>query len=107
MQGTDAMYNFVLKLNLATREGKELFMRKWAIGRIANGESISPREGWQFLQSLGIDVPKVLHRAVENVTIVHPYPTGRSTLDHSTKWKQRRFFFLCVVSRVNPVHASR
>lgn len=58
-QGTDAMYNFVLKLNLATREGKALFMRKWAIGRIANGESITPREGWKFLQSLGIDVPKV------------------------------------------------
>eukprot|EP00903_Cladosiphon_okamuranus_P014503 g13453.t1 len=57
-QGTDAMYNFVLKLNLATTEGKALFMRKWAIGRIANGESITPREGWKFLQSLGIDVPK-------------------------------------------------
>lgn len=59
VQGTDAMYNFVLKLNLATREGKALFMRKWAIGRIANGEPITPREGWKFLQSLGIDVPKV------------------------------------------------
>ena len=53
------MYNFVLKLNLATSEGKALFMRKWAIGRIANGEPITPREGWKFLQSLGIDVPKV------------------------------------------------
>lgn len=53
------MYNFVLKLNLATTEGKERFMKKWAIGRIANGESINPREGWKFLQSLGIDVPKV------------------------------------------------
>ncbi|CAB1115629.1 unnamed protein product [Ectocarpus sp. CCAP 1310/34] len=57
-QGTDAMYNFVLKLNLATTEGKERFMKKWAIGRIANGESINPREGWKFLKSLGIDVPK-------------------------------------------------
>ncbi|CAM9252521.1 unnamed protein product [Ectocarpus sp. 12 AP-2014] len=57
-QGTDAMYNFVLKLNLATTEGKERFMKKWAIGRIANGESINPREGWKFLKSLGIDAPK-------------------------------------------------
>lgn len=58
-QGTDAMYNFVLKLNLATTKGKELFMKKWAIGRIANGESVTPREGFKFLQSLGIDVQKV------------------------------------------------
>ncbi|CAM9738757.1 unnamed protein product, partial [Hapterophycus canaliculatus] len=58
-QGTDAMYNFVLKLNLATTEGKARFMKKWAIGRIANGETVSPREGWKFLQSLGIGVQKV------------------------------------------------
>lgn len=58
-QGTDAMYDFVLKLNLATSKGKELFMKKWAIGRMANGESITPREGYKFLQSLGIDVQKV------------------------------------------------
>lgn len=59
-QGTDAMYNFVLKLNLATTEGKARFMKKWAIGRIANGETVSPREGWKFLQSLGIGVQKVI-----------------------------------------------
>ncbi|CAM9833659.1 unnamed protein product [Laminaria digitata] len=57
-QVTDAMYNFVLKLNLATTEGKERFMRRWAVGRIANGESTTPREGWKFLQSLGIDIDK-------------------------------------------------
>lgn len=64
------MYNFVLKLNLATTEGKERFMRRWAVGRIANGESTTPREGWKFLQSLGIDVERkvslffaVLHAA--------------------------------------------
>ncbi|CAM9131678.1 unnamed protein product, partial [Scytosiphon promiscuus] len=66
-QGTDAMYNFVLKLNLATTEGKARFMKKWAIGRIANGETVSPREGWKFLQSLGIGVQKaktpVAHRS--------------------------------------------
>lgn len=55
-KGTDAMYNFVLKLNLATTEGKERFMRRWAVGRIANGEQPTPVEGWKFLQSLGIDV---------------------------------------------------
>lgn len=65
------MYNFVLKLNLATTEGKRRFMKKWAIGRIANGESISPREGWEFLQSLGIDVPKVRRLFLCVVTATH------------------------------------
>lgn len=49
------MYNFVLKLNLATTEGKERFMRRWAVGRLATGEQPTPVEGWKFLESLGID----------------------------------------------------
>ena len=60
------MYNFVLKLNLATTEGKERFMRRWAVGRIANGESTTPREGWKFLQSLGIDVDKKVKSEVNS-----------------------------------------
>ena len=64
LQVTDAMYNFVLKLNLATTEGKERFMRRWAVGRIANGESTTPREGWKFLQSLGIDIDKKVNSAL-------------------------------------------
>lgn len=56
------MYNFVLKLNLATTEGKERFMRRWAVGQIANGKSTTPREGWKFLQSLGIDITKKVCR---------------------------------------------
>lgn len=52
------MYDFVLKLNLATTEGKEMFMRRWAVGRIAQGESPAPAEGFKFLQSLGIDVAR-------------------------------------------------
>lgn len=50
------MYDFVLKLNLATTEGKERFMRRWAVGRISNGESTAPAEGLKFLHSLGINV---------------------------------------------------
>lgn len=50
------MYNFVLQLNLASLEGKERFLRRWAVGRMANGQSTSPREGFKFLQSLGIDI---------------------------------------------------
>jgi hypothetical protein len=31
--GSDAMYQFSLTLNLATPEGKERFMKKWALDR--------------------------------------------------------------------------
>ncbi|CAM9226516.1 unnamed protein product [Discosporangium mesarthrocarpum] len=53
-QGTDAMYNFVLKLNLATPEGKERFIRRWAIGRMTDNKPVSPEDGRKFLKSLGI-----------------------------------------------------
>lgn len=65
------MYNFVLKLNLATTEGKERFMRRWAVGRIANGESTTPREGWKFLQSLGIDVDKKVRSLSASWSYIH------------------------------------
>lgn len=54
------MYNFVLKANLATTEGKERFLRRWAAGRMVNGESTTPIEGLKFLKSLGIDVPRLV-----------------------------------------------
>ena len=51
------MYDFVFKLNLATTEGKERFLRRWAVGRMTNGQSTSPRATWKFLKSIGVDVP--------------------------------------------------
>ncbi|CAM9191936.1 unnamed protein product [Choristocarpus tenellus] len=49
------MYNFVLKLNLATPEGKERFIRRWVAGRQADNKPTTPKDGWNFLKSLGIN----------------------------------------------------
>lgn len=78
-QGTDAMYNFVLKVNLATSEGKERFMRRWAVGRLAEGQQPTPREGWKFLESLGIDVAnKKVNKVSSGCCFVHRGDVGLS-----------------------------